>query len=265
MWKAQGLSKKLAIPGLCFVISVSSMPPAMAAPDAPGDLDLSFAGFGAGVKIIITGVPMPTAFERHGMTLQPDGKIVVVGYTGVSLLVIRYLSNGAQDMTFGDGGIATFLNPQHAMRGTSVAIQADGKIIVAGWADTNPSNFLLARPTTSGTLDPTFSSDGFVTTDFDAGNDYATAVLIQPNGKIVAAGWGSIGTDDDFVAVRYNVDGTLDTAFVGDGKVTIGFGDYDTSYDAALQDDGKLWPVQHPPAKGRHALAFLNQRLVALH
>jgi uncharacterized delta-60 repeat protein len=231
-----------------FTLIALLLPMTLTAPSvhaAPGDLDLTFAGFGNGGTVITTGVPMPvTHYDEdaiRGLALQPDGKIVVVGYTGVYLLVMRYLPNGALDTTFGVGGIAKLLNPQFAVRGTSVAIQADGKIIAAGWADTSPfEDFMLARLTASGALDPTFGGDGFVTTDFQGGPDKFFTVLIQPDGKIVAAGRAWIPNDFDFATARYNPDGSPDATFGGDGKVFNHFGGDEACFDIALQADGKL-------------------------
>src|SRR5260221_460199 len=126
------------------------------------------------------------------------------------------------------------------MGGTSVAVQADGTIVVAGWSDSHPTNFMLARLSASGALDPSFSGDGYVFTDFAGDADQADAVLIQPDGKIVAAGRAKVGGDYDFAVARYNPDGSLDTTFSGDGKATVGFGGDDAAMDIARQSDGKL-------------------------
>jgi uncharacterized delta-60 repeat protein len=122
----------------------------------------------------------------------------------------------------------------------SLAVQADGKIVAAGHIDTSPRSFLLARLTPAGALDTSFGSDGFVTTGFANDEAHAEAVLIQSDGKLVAAGTASVGGDYDFAVARFHPDGALDTAYSGDGKVTIGFGASDRALDAALQSDGKL-------------------------
>jgi uncharacterized delta-60 repeat protein len=215
-------------------------------PNAPGDLDLTFAGFGAGGKVI---TDLPSNWIVNSMALQPDGKIVVTGSTAHSLLVMRYLPNGALDITFSGDGIATLAHPQFDIGGNGVAIQADGKIVVAGWIATSPRSFLLARVTATGELDTSFGSGGFVITDWDFDDDSAEAVLVQPDGKIVACGRGRfsgfIGSDYDFAVARYNSNGSLDTTFDGDGKAHIDFGDIGPSEneecnDIVLQADGKL-------------------------
>src|SRR6185436_17396118 len=156
--------------------------PAQAMPTAgpvPGDLDKTFAGFG--VEGVVSGAETCCTLD---MALQADGKIVTAGYVDTRLLVRRYLSNGAVDTSFGSAGKAVLTFPGFSATANSVAVQADGKIILAGQVSTSPSSFLLARLTTHGTLDPTFGGSGFVTTDFDNDIDSAYAVLVQPDGKI---------------------------------------------------------------------------------
>ena len=97
------------------------------------------------------------------------------------------------------------------------------------------------RYNTDGSLDTSFNSDGKVTTAIGSANDYACSVAIQSDGKIVAAGYSDNGSNYDFALVRYNTDGSLDTSFDSDGKVTtaIGSGD-DAAYSVAIQSDGKI-------------------------
>ncbi len=230
------LSKSILV---FIVVMATLVGPAQATPDppdTPGDLDGAFAGFGQGGLVTVTEV----AGSLADMALQPDGKIVAAGFSGGNLLVMRYLSNGVLDRTFSGDGIATLTYLGFAVRANAVAVQTDGKIVVAGEIFTNPSSFLLARLTMAGGLDTSFGSGGFVTTDFDSDVDVAEAVLIQPDGKIVAAGYARVGGDDDFAVARYNSNGVLDSTFGSDGKVTIGFGGDDRANDLALQDDGKL-------------------------
>ena len=106
-----------------------------------------------------------------------------------------------------------------------MAIQSDGKIVVAGDVD-NGSNddFAVARYNADGSLDTTFDGDGKVTTAIGTAEIDAYAVAIQADGKIVVAGDAYNGSDNDFAVVRYNADGSLDTTFDGDGKVTTAVG-----------------------------------------
>jgi uncharacterized delta-60 repeat protein len=226
----------------CLLVAIMLAAPiglVKAAPNAPGDLDLTFGGFGAGGKVV-----SPVSGSASGMVLQPDGKIVVVGNIGSSWFVMRYLPNGTLDSTFSGDGMATFSNALYGLHASDVALQSDGKIVVAGMIYTSPSDFMLARVTPSGALDTSFGNSGYVTTDFDMGDDEAYAILVQPDDKIVAAGTALVGNDHDFAAARYTVNGALDNTFSGDGKVTIGLGGLggydDVSFGLAQQADGKL-------------------------
>jgi uncharacterized delta-60 repeat protein len=203
----------------------------LAAYPAPGDLDTTFAGFGT------AGIVNETALERaKGMAVQPDGKIVVVGYaaTMVQLEVFRYLPNGRRDPTFGNNGRASFPNMFSAV---DVAIQSDGRIVVGG---TRHEHRQLARLTPSGTLDQTFGGDGWV--EGPQIIDFFGALLVQADGKIVACGHtGTVKGDiKDFRVTRYNADGSPDTAFGGGGEVMINFGAQDFCEDVVQQPDGKL-------------------------
>ncbi|MBK9628287.1 MAG: hypothetical protein IPO56_11455 [Flavobacteriales bacterium] len=121
-----------------------------------------------------------------------------------------------------------------------IAIQPDGSIVVAGGANNGTdSDFAVARYNTDGTLDNSFSGDGKMTTDFGT-DDYGRSVAIQPDGKVVVAGYSNNGLYSDLSLARYNTDGTLDNTFSGDGKVTTDVGPYsDFGYPSVvIQPDG---------------------------
>ena len=110
---------------------------------------------------------------------------------------------GSLDNTFGTGGKVTTDFGNGNDWGTSVAIQGDGKIVVAGTAYNNSNyEFALIRYNSDGGLDNTFGSGGKVTTDFGY-NTVVLSVAIQSDGKIVVAGWGPIGSSN-FILIRYN-------------------------------------------------------------
>jgi len=211
----------------------------------PGDLDPSFGGFSYDGIAYRYGYPMGSD-KRRGMAIQPDGRIVMAGYTGLGILVMRDLPNGTPDPTFGGGdGVATHQHPTIQTRATCVAVQADGKIVVAGWANTNPADYVLARLTPGGDLDPSFGSGGWVFTDFSIDTDQAYAIVIQSDGKIIAAGRSLVGGDYDFSAARYNPNGSLDTSFNGDGRITFGYGGFgsdanEACYAITLDGEGRL-------------------------
>jgi len=201
-----------------------------------GLLDASFDGDGrALVKIGIE-------FNCRDVAVQNDGKIVVVGYVRFESIynfaVFRYNSDGSPDTSFdGDGRkISAFNNGDFA---SAVAIQADGKIVVAGHVG---DDFGVVRYNPDGSFDTTFDGDGLVTTDFFGGPDHSRAIAIQTDGKILVAGNGRTagGSTNDFAVARYNSDGSLDTTFDGDGKAILMYGAINELYDLVVQPDGKI-------------------------
>ncbi len=164
-----------------------------------------------------------------------------------SLALARYRSNGALDPSFGDHGkVTTDLSRKGGDCALDVAIQRDGKIVVAGSSGFGRahSRFAIVRYNPDGRLDSTFGGDGRVTTDFTPDSDWATAVAIQADGKIVAAGQSGedfSGANTMFAVVRYNPDGSRDATFGERGRVTTDFtpGD-DLAQGIALQADGKI-------------------------
>jgi uncharacterized delta-60 repeat protein len=188
----------------------------------------------------------------------PDGRFVVVGGSGQDFAVARYTFKGDLDGTFGTlGTVTTDFGGDD--RAEAVALQSDGRIVVAGRSD---GDFALARYDASGVLDATFDGDGRVTTDFSAGQDAALDVAIQPNTEIVVAGTTDQGGSSDFALARYTPIGSLDVGsapfdvgFGVDGRVTTDFGgtDPEGAWGVAVQVDGKV--VAAGVALGDFALA----------
>jgi uncharacterized delta-60 repeat protein len=207
---------------------------------APGDFDLSF---GNGGKVVYRFNDREDTFQ--GVVIQPDGKIVVAGDNGAArLIVLRYHPNGSLDTSFATGGILT-LPPLSGAVCESLALQADGKIVLAGLVNVTSGNsgFLVIRVNQNGTLDTTFDGDGFLTTDLTNRQDIANDIDIQADGKIVVAGsTGGLSKDAGNIGVvRYNTNGTLDTSFDGDGIVITTIGSYvSRGYAVKLQTDGKI-------------------------
>jgi uncharacterized delta-60 repeat protein len=151
-------------------------------------------------------------------------------------------AEGDLDTTFDSDGKVTTAIGASDNEAYSVAIQSDGKIVAAG-SSKNGSNydFALARYNTDGTLDTNFGTGGKVITAIGSSTDVAESVAIQSDGKIVAAGFSNNGSNNDFALVRYNTNGTLDTTFDSDGKVTTAIGSAnDAAYSVAIQSDGKI-------------------------
>jgi uncharacterized delta-60 repeat protein len=170
--------------------------------------------------------------------IQPDGRIVVVGRAGNELALARYKEDGSADKSFGKGGRLTTAISTDSW-GTAVALQPDGKIVAAGTAG---EDFALARYNPDGSLDSSFGVEGKVTTDFFGGSDSVAAILILPDGRILAGGTASTReVPAAFALARYDDQGGLDLAFGNSGKTTIEFfeqGDYAEAL--ALQPDGKI-------------------------
>ena len=183
-----------------------------------GSLDRSFGGGDGVTTTNFGGVETVNA-----MTRLPDGRLVVVGSSNGNFAAVRYKADGSREWRvttdFGGDDVAY-----------GVAAQSDGKVVVAGRGGSG-ADFALARYTTAGALDKTFSGDGKVLTDFGGSAaspalaDAARAVAVVSGGKIVAAGAGR----GDFAIARYRPDGSLDSGFSGDGKATTGFarGEFD--------------------------------------
>lgn len=177
--------------------------------------------------------------------------VVFLAGVPVAITLPAVAAPGDLDTTFSDDGKVTtdFTSAEDTAYG--VAIQDDGKIVVAG--TTRYRRFALARYNTDGSPDTTFSGDGKVTTDFTPRGDAAYAVAIQADGKIMAAGYAQFHGDLKFALARYTTDGSLDTTFSGDGKVTTDFtSGADGAYGVAIQDDGKIVAVG---GAGGHELA----------
>jgi uncharacterized delta-60 repeat protein len=169
-------------------------------------------------------------------------------------------SAGDLDPTFGTGGRVTTDFGSGDDRANAVAIQSDGKIVATGSAS---YAFALARYNADGSLDGSFGSGGKVTTDFGPGVEFALAVAIQTDGKIVAGGEAAPGGYCcQFALARYNPDGSLDTTFDGDGRVTTNFpgGGANTARAIAIQSDGKIVAAggSHTPFVDVFALARYN-------
>ena len=238
---------KIVAAGFAQVKSNSKKVFALARYNTSGGLDTSFGEGG----LLVTDVGGVES-EARGIVVQPDDKIVVIGAAHVGdtdtgayeFAVVRYNTDGSLDTGFGEvvsentrsGMLTTRLSPTStdgAQAGVydiahAVAIDADGKIVVAGKAG---KSFGLARYTTVGELDTTFSADGKVLTSFsgqtgEQGDSYAVAVAISSDGKIVVAGnsdYKIIGKPNlNVVALaRYNSNGSLDRSFSSDGQTTI--------------------------------------------
>jgi uncharacterized delta-60 repeat protein len=227
-----------------------------------GSPDMSFGEGGLVTTPFMSG--QETAIRA--LAVQQDGKILAAGSIGSFVFsLVRYNANGSLDTSFGGSGIVitVFFNYHEGARG--LAIQTDGKIVVAGNAY-QPSlptveDFALIRYNQDGSLDNTFGNGGKVLTDFAdmiGTYDLARAVVLQPDGKIIAAGVTGIH-ETDFALARYNTNGSLDTSFGNAGKVKTDFWhNSDDASSVALLPDGKILVVGN--AIGSQGLDFVVAR-----
>ena len=206
-----------------------------------GTLDTTFNGIG-----IVTTAVGASNDEAFGMAVQSDGKIILAGqsFNGVDtdIAFVRYNTDGTLDNSFNGDGRAIVAVGVGTDLVRSVAVQSDGKIVAAGNAfnGTN-SDIAVVRLDGNGLLDAAFDGDGIALTPVAAGNDIGYGVAIQPDGKIVAAGYYFSGTSNDTAVLRYNAAGTLDNTFDGDGIATVAFSpDTDEALSLVLQSDGKI-------------------------
>ncbi len=212
--------------------------------DSTGALDLTFDTDGMVTTIIGTG-----GGEAYSVALQSDGKIILGGYASFSVTatsddfaLVRYKSNGSLDSTFDSDGIVTTAIGTLKDEGNSVAIQTDGKIILAGHSDIGGTvAFATARYKSNGVLDSTFDADGIATYAFVSNNSEGNSAALQSDGKIVVTGFSDSGTKSDFALIRCKIDGSLDSTFGVNGKVTTAIGSADDeSNSIVIQSDGKI-------------------------
>ncbi|MFD9336800.1 calcium-binding protein [Streptomyces sp. NPDC060028] len=207
-----------------------------------GSLDPSLGGDGAVVAGFTPASPQDAGGVARGMALQPDGKIVAVGYVGNTAFdigVARYNANGSLDTTFsGDGMVTADFGGTEF--GNAVAVQPDGKIVAAG---SGGAGFALLRYNADGSPDSGFGAGGRTSVNFPGDGGIAYGMALQQNGKIVLAGRAddpNSSEANDFGLARFNPNGTVGTGFGGDGFVVTGFGDFDEARGVLVQPDGKI-------------------------
>lgn len=234
----------------------------MAATAQSGTLDPGFSG--DGIATLDGGA---NGFDlAYAGTLQPDGKILVAGWTNAtpkaSCMVARYLTDGTLDASFGNNGRMIAGIPGLSCRSTALALQQDGKILAAGASDNGTNyDFVVLRMLPDGTPDSSFSEDGWATIDFGTSFELAYAVAAQPDGKVILAGRIADGSFANFAMGRLLANGQPDLGFGDQGMVSTDFREEDSANAIALQDDGKiiLGGFSSVSANGDFALARYNR------
>lgn len=209
----------------------------------PSGLDPTFGSGGR--------VSTPVGGNGHGeaVVIQPGGGIVTAGWHGTAsgndFALTRHDSTGQLDHGFGTNGIASTDLGGADDEAYDAAALPDGGIVVVGRTDAagvQKTDFGIVRYGPDGIPDPGFGTGGVVRTDVLGGGDQANAVAVQPDGKIVVAGFATrAGIDGDLALVRYNADGTLDTGFGAGGLVTTDLGTRaDDARAVVIQPDGRI-------------------------
>ena len=213
--------------------------------NSDGSFDSGFDGDGT-----LTTKFTTTNSSIAAVGLQSDGKIVAAGNSSVgatrNIAVSRYNTDGSLDSAFGNDGMLTTDIGDDLV--TSLAIQSDGKVLVASETSLGTESvfdYAAVRYNTDGSLDDTFDTDGIVVVPVAAPTDRPAAVLVQPDGHIVMAGWSTDAlTFSDVSLIRLVGDGSLDSTFNGNGKLVLNLANAaDRIYDTVVQPDGKIVAV----------------------
>lgn len=184
--------------------------------DADGALD---AGFGDGG--IVSTALSSLGGAAYDVAEQADGRLVVSGaaavVTGTESVAVRYLADGSLDATFGSAGVvrADLGGPEGGA--CAVVVQDDGDVVLAG---SGQGSIAVLRYDATGVLDPTFGAGGVAITSAGSSADEAAALLVQSDGKLVAAGHTVAGGNAILALARYDSDGALDPTFGTGGLVS---------------------------------------------
>ena len=226
---------------LALLVTLATSPLKTFAKD--GDIDASFGGGGMVTTDFQGGYDLATSIR----VLQ-DGNLLVAGTTyGLidaipNISLARYKPDGTLDTKFGDDGKVTVNFTGQYETVNALAVQKDGKIVVAGreWVNQQDDNFLVARFNADGSPDESFGDGGRVITEVMGPIDRAESLAIQNDGKILVGGSIFNGKDSDVAVVRYDANGELDTTFGNKGKAITNLGYDETSFEMCLRKDGRI-------------------------
>lgn len=205
------------------------------------------ASFGSAGKVT---VPLSVDYELTNTTTQPDGKLLIAGRLyemGKSrILIHRLLSNGSLDASFGSGGEVIISPTTDNQSAEDLAVDSDGKILLAGNLVTGSRKMLLVRLLSNGSLDPSFGVGGVVEAEGGASSPRFEALALQPDGKILGVGGGWVSAEYRPLVARFLTDGTPDSSFNGTGFYFAPLtnpGSQEQYEDVAVTSDGKVWLI----------------------
>lgn len=225
--------------------------------NANGTLDQTFGTGG----IVTTAYGGDTQGAK--VVVQPDGRIVVVGYTGNDSsstvrrqFVARFTASGAPDASFGSGGSVSVGTEANSTNGLSIALQPDGKILTGGLMMVDSSAaYLLARLNADGSPDTTFDADGLnsVASGTIFSESYGfRSLAVQSNGRILALGHGN-------ALFRFEKNGALDASFGSNGRRQA-LGDASDAYAVTVTPSGKITAVGYPAIPTFSPIAYRTAR-----
>lgn len=201
---------------------------------AAGDLDTTFGNQGKVLTSLDGGIDL-----AYAVAIQPDGKIIVAGHDTAGMAAVRYKTDGTLDATFGVGGKVD-LPGYSTAEAHAVVVRPNGKILLAGYVNTDSQVFALFSLNPDGTLNADFGTKGHVFIKPGGFSGVADAMYLQPDGRILLAGVGG-DFQNSFAAARLNVDGTLDQNFGLDGSVLVPFErDGAVAHAVTVAADGKI-------------------------
>ena len=208
--------------------------------------------------IVSTDISGGSNEHAYCMAVDSGGRATLAGYHRGNFALVRYTAAGALDPSFGTGGKVFSSNSSTEQQINAIALQGDGKTVVAGFSGTgNNADFIVARYLMNGTPDPDFGTVGQTITPVGIGtaSDVANAVAVLPGGKILVAGT----SDNKYAVVRYTSGGVLDTNFGDNGGFTVGFlNSTSAGYGMAVQSDGKILVTGTSNFQGRDHFGLIR-------
>jgi uncharacterized delta-60 repeat protein len=220
---AHSLPTTVSVDGAATQVSAAKTAMTVTVRGVAGSVDTSFGSDGHAVAAV-----GPSDDYAQAMVVQADGKIIVAGWgagnQGSVMQLVRWQRDGGMDTSFGNGGRVLLDLGGGAEAAHAVALQADGKLLVAGSVDETGKgkSVLLVRLNADGSIDSGFGQGGQVVSAIGGGSGEAFAIAVQADGKIVLGGHAarSATTGLDFALLRFNSNGTPDTSF-GQGGVVV--------------------------------------------